>query len=392
MRKRPALLMSAALCASAAAGAGSATAQGQRHWVTLLVSSRLHGQPLPNAIVRIQGPDVAALDYPPQALVSDLTGTDGVRTDETGRVRVLLGAGEYHFTVSHAAHRTVSVAVQVPPPGHEEQSDLEFRTRMNPRRGIPEGSAAQARLVVLVVAAQGDAPIADATFELGLLGGDVIGRGLTGPDGKTQPIAVPSVGPTGPTAAPRLRLKVRHPLYEEKWGDIPTELLPPGEEPRDYAVRMDKAAQPGPRASWTACERLAFEALEGWARTKAGDRVVVSDDEISATWTEQREVDGRAVQWEGHVLVSRLNTVSDAAAQRSLVAAMPGRVPTTIRGKEAWQEQRHFWWFGGLFLAHVRYSSERNDVPTPDEARALAEEVAGLLGDCEPPVEEDEEI
>ncbi len=476
-----------ALCAVATA---SAADDDIRYWVTVNLTSNEDGLALARASIRITGPDVYAMEYPEDAVASDLTGRHGITTDKWGRVIAILGPGEYRIVIQHEAHRTITGRFQVPHPENPDLISLEFDARMKMREDILarelrvtvhgksrdangreavgplkmanvevldengrilEGTWTEAngkvtvesadlivgdmirvraradgyrqqektlivgsqqnspndpgftnrtsgydvasfileaegqRVPIIIEALAGETglPVRGASVDITSLGTGTVAEGKTGGDGKTEVLYVPP-GPEGSTFS-SFRVKVTHPQFDEAWSDIPPELLVPRPEPRSYVVHLDpKPLVTGPRAHWTECQWLSFERFANWAGGKAADPddYVESRDSASVKWEEERTVDERTVRIESYASILRLADREDAAERSRRIGDLGNRDPVQIGGYDGWQGKRFLWWIQGRISCHTRTSSRWDAIPSLDEARALAEEVAGALGDC----------
>lgn len=229
--------------------------------------------------------------------------------------------------------------------------------------------------------AKTEKPVADASATLEHMGKDGVSLGKTDADGKLERVVLP-LGPDG-AAEGWYRLKVAHKDYEEKWEELSGEYLQPSTEARGYTVFLSERGPELP-PDMTECERGAFERFARFARGKDPDLAIRDGaTDISVQWEERPAAGGKpAVKGSAHFNFHP--DKEDFDFQWGFASTYAGRKPTVVAGHEAAVGPlgRQFFWKSGRFIGGSWLHSDLRDYPTPEEARALAEQVAGILGDC----------
>lgn len=143
-----------------------AYAQRRLYAVTFTVTSVEDGRPLRGAVVQFKGAGISAVD-PDDASVSSRTG-GAVQLGATGQVTAYMARGRYKVSFSHTAHKSQAFEITVPPPGSEDETNLDFELAMTMREEI------LARSLTVTVqgvrrganGAETTVPLADASVEV----------------------------------------------------------------------------------------------------------------------------------------------------------------------------------------------------------------------------------
>ena len=343
------------------------------------VLDRVSVQPLADA-------NVEAFDDAGRLIEGTWTGADGKATitsadlvlGELVRVRVKADG-------MRALEQTLVVGSQ-----QETVSDPTISTQTSKWdviRFTLEEDAGQAtvRLIVEVADTETDAPIKGAFVTVEKIGGGNLALGETGADGKTQQMALP-VGPGGAVQG-QVRVKIDHADYEDALSDIPDELLEPSTQPRIYLVHLNddggEDATTNP-LGMTACEAAVWERFKQFARQKNPDVVLREDaNDLMVRWEYRPAEDGNPAATASAGLQFYATIEGQAGQERQWGSASGfGRKPANVAGRTGAVSGGAFWWLSGRFIATCSLGSDLPGYPTDEQARALAVQIAGLVGTC----------
>ena len=353
---------------------------------------RRERRPLADAQVGLEDTDtgeVVRYRYPTRQVGGYRTGEDGVAVlySEAGLaigdfVRVVAWKNGYEsdettLTIGSGGPNTATLGMTSLSAG--DAASLVLRKR----KEEPQ----DAKLIVRVVDANTNEPLADAQVYAKAIGGQSSGPYLTNAEGLSPTFTLlPS---TAEEVHALYRLSVRKEGYAEKWEDLPNEYVEPALEPRTYPVQL----APVGAEHWTAAEQQAFARYRAWALGKDATEdppMFGTAPTGRFTWTEPyRTPDGKLIRITFRTRCSHLpnhpagprprpnlDAIRDRDDLAAVVVAGYLGIGSTGAYHGAWFE-----WQQGWFDVRLSVNSPWITHPELGEVRRWAEQLAGVIGD-----------